>query len=98
MAVQLECTARICEEGPAGGRWRTQLLSETLALEMLDLHLLSHGLQITSAPTNDGAGGKSRFEKLHRPSLSSGTTMKDFKFFLQEWERYKCAAGDDDLS
>ena len=98
MAVQLECTAGTCEEGPGGTRWKTQLLSETLALQMLDRHLLSHGLQVSSASNSDGSGGKSRFEKLHRPSLSSGTTMKDFKFFLQEWARYKRAAGDDDLS
>ena len=95
--VQLECTFGACEEGPEGTKWKTQSLSESLALQMLDRHLVNHGMQMSSIP-NEGSTTKSRFEKLHRPSLSTGTTMKDFKFFLQEWERYKRASGDTDVT
>ena len=95
--VALECTAGTCEEGPGRTRWKTQKLSEGLALKMLDRHLLGHGLQL-SASLDENQGSKSRFEKLHRPTLSSGTSMKDFKFFLQEWGRYKRASGDRDLT
>ena len=97
VTVELECTYGTCDEGPDGSRWKTQRLSESLALQMLDRHLLSHGMQVASLGSSDGASNKSRFEKLHRPSLSAGTTMKDFKFFLQEWERYKRASGDTDV-
>ena len=34
----------------------------------------------SSYPSNEVYGGKSKFEKLSRPTLSSGTTMKVFKF------------------
>ena len=81
--VQLECTFGACAEGPEGTKWKTQSLPESLALQMLDRHLVNHGMQMASIP-NEGSTTKSRFEKLHRQSLSTGTTMKDFKFFLQE--------------
>ena len=97
VTVELECTFGTCDVGPDGSRWKTQKLSEPLALQMLDRHLLSHGMQVASLSSGDGASNKSRFQKLHRPSLSAGTTMKDFKFFLQEWERYKRASGDTDV-
>ena len=94
--VQLECAAGTCKEGPEKTRWKTPAILQTVALRMLKFHMLSHGLQVTPAVSNEEYGGKSRFEKLSRPTLSSGTTMKVFKFFLQEWVRYKCAAGNID--
>ena len=86
MAVVLECTEKICVYGSDGGRWRSPLSSETVAKKMLDCHILSHGKQITSVRTNDGFGVKRKLEELHMPFLSSRSTKKDFKFFVDQWE------------
>jgi hypothetical protein len=57
---------------------------------MLDRHLLVHG----GAHRGNG-GGRSWLEKLPRPTISAGSNQQDFKFFIEQWNRYKRASGDD---
>ena len=98
MAVELECTTQNCVAGVGGARWKSQLLPFQDAVQMLDRHRqdLHQAGGHAPAPRVDG-GARSRYEKLHRPTISAGTTLKDFKFFLEEWVRYKRASGDDDV-
>ena len=102
MAVELECTETECDSGVDGSRWKTQPLTEQLAIQVLDRHLLIvHGHQVQQAGRgggdhgvgNDGGGGKSKQEKIPRPTISSGISQQDFKFFRGEWTRYKRCSG-----
>ena len=95
MNVELFCTAQECTAGVAGSRWKTQKLPESLALQTLDRHLLGHGQQIPGGGHGEG-GGRSRLEKLPRPTISAGCNQQDFKFFREQWTRYKRASGETD--
>ena len=54
MAVELVCTETECDSGVDGSRWTTQPLTEQLAIQILDRHLLIvHGHQVQQA----GGGG-----------------------------------------
>ena len=95
MRLSLLCTAQECTAGEEGSRWKTQELPEDLALQTLDRHLLGHGLHVPGNVQGDG-GNRSRLEKLPRPSISTGCNQQDFKFFREQWTRYKRASGETD--
>ena len=97
MAAELECTAQNCVAGDGGARWKSQPLSFQDAVQVLNLHRQDIHQAGGHAAAGGAGGGRSRYEKLHRPTISAGTTLKDFKFFLEEWNRYKRASGDDDV-
>ena len=106
MAVELECSAVECDSGAEGARWKTQPLTEQLAIQVLDRHLLVvHGQQVHQAGRGEGAhgldgdgGGKLKQEKIPRPTISSGISQQDFKFFHGEWNRYKRSSGIKDAT
>ena len=68
MAVELECTAQNCVAGDGGARWKSQPLSFQDAVQVLNLHRQD----IHQAGGHAAAGGgRSRYEKLHRPTILS---------------------------
>ena len=105
MSVELQCTAAECDSGEDGQRWKSQPLPDTTALQMLDRHLLVvHGQQVHQVGgggqhRDEGGGGgviKSKWEKIPRPTISTGCTQQDFNYFLEQWKRYKRGSGDGD--
>jgi hypothetical protein len=78
-----------------GACWKTTKLPAAAAV--LQLHDgRVHGQQ----PGGGGAahrvdgGGRSRLEKLTRPTISAGSNQQDYKFFIEQWNRYKRASGE----
>ena len=72
---------------------------------MLDCHHKDeHGQQIHHAGGGGGGhdaggvggGGKSRLERIPRPSISMGSSQQDFKIFYGQWKRYKRSSGETD--
>ena len=37
---------------------------------------------------------KSKWEKIPRPTISTGCSQQDFNYFLEQWKRYKRGSGD----
>jgi hypothetical protein len=48
------------------------------------------------APRGGDGGGRSRLEKLPRPTISAGSNQQDYKFFIEQWNRYKRFLGEAD--
>jgi hypothetical protein len=91
MPVQLECPTPGCNHGEAGIRWKTQPLTENVALEMLKIHTAgAHGQQagVGGGAARDAGGGKVLLEKIPRPEIKGGASQEDFKFFTRKWNQY----------
>ena len=96
MSVELQCTAVDCVSGEDGSRWKSQPLPDTIALQVLDRHLLVvHGQQVQGngggqrrEESDSGGALKPKWEKIPRPTISTGCSQQDFKYFLEQWNRY----------
>ena len=53
------------------------------------LHGHIQAMHSSSISTPHEANGKSRLEKINRPSVTTGCSQDDFEFFKSEWDRYK---------
>ena len=93
MSVELECTVTDCVSGEDGSRWKSQPLPDTIALQVLDRHLLVvHGQQVQGngggqrrEESDSGGALKPKWEKIPRPTISTGCSQQDFKYFLEQW-------------
>ena len=96
MSIELQCTAADCVSGEDGSRWKSQPLPDTIALQVLDRHLLVvHGQQLQGngggqrrEESDSGGALKPKWEKIPRPTISTGCSQQDFKYFVEQWNRY----------
>ena len=96
MSIALDCLDPGCTKGTGGAQWKSPPLPYEQAKDLLDSHVNFHHRPHAQPNVPDGGGGRSRFEKMKRPTISAGLTLKDWNFFLQEWERYKTDSHDSD--
>ena len=99
MPVQLECPIPGCNHGEAGIRWKTQPLTENVALEMLKLHRTDAHGQLEAAgggAAHDGGGGRLQLAKIPRPVVCGGCSQEDFKYFTRSWNQYVRASNEKD--
>ena len=96
MSVELECSDLGCKGGPGGIKWKSPSLPYEQARIERDSHLLYNHQPPAQASTQNGGGGRSRFEKMKRPTISAGLSLKDWNYFKQEWECYKIDSHDPD--
>jgi hypothetical protein len=96
--VELDCTAPDCTSGVAGACWKTPKIPAAAAVTMLQLHDGNvHGQRQGGGAAHRGdGGGRSRLEKLPRPTISAGSNQQDYKFFIEQWNRYKRSSGEAD--
>ena len=89
MATELSCTQPDCTNGEGGSPYKTPALEFDQALQLLDRHLLSHGVQ---CGRGGGAGGgvKTQLAKIPRPEISGGSSQEDFRQFKCQWNQYVC--------
>ena len=87
MSIELECPDPGCKGGPGCSKWKSPPLPYVQADKQLDKHLLYNHQPRAPPNVPDGGGGQSRFEKMKHPTIYAGLSLKDWKFFLQEWER-----------
>ena len=83
MSIEVGCPVLGCKETPEGTRWKSPKLPFEQADKMLQDHLLYNHQPPAQASVQNGGGGRSRFEKMKRPTISAGTSLKDWNYFKQ---------------
>ena len=76
--------------------YSTEDVSDALASTSLDIHALGthqRAPQPPPATVPASVPTQSRVEKVKRPSITTGGTGEDWKYFLARWEEYKAATG-----
>ena len=80
-----------CAHGEGGAKYKTPLLSEGTAMEMLKMHRADH-----HAPQGQAQGGAANHvkpEKYTRPVLAKGIGEDKYNLYLSNWSRYKRSTG-----
>jgi hypothetical protein len=98
MLTQLECPTPGCNHGEGGVAWKSQPLSEAVALEMWKAHRAdAHGHQAAvGGAAHDGGGGRLQLAKIPRPVVCGGCSQEDFKYFTRSWNQYVRASNEKD--
>ena len=89
--VQLECVAPECVLGAGGTRYKTPLMSEGGAMEMLMMHHDNNHVRQEQAQRV--AANVVKPEKYKRPVLTKGVGEDKFNLFMSNWARYKRSTG-----
>ena len=80
--VVVACTIPGCE-------FKTQDVSESLAIALLGNHTVGHTTSSQSAPPL----APSRGPKLTRPTIDIGVSIEEWNIFLRRWEVFKAGSG-----
>ena len=66
--------------------------------QLMNTCLYGHIQAMHSGPSSapHEATGKSRLEKISRPTITTGCSQDDFEFFKSEWDRYKAHSKEKD--
>ena len=92
--MELQCPDIECTMGEDGGRYKTEKLDQSGALQLLNLHVqLNHLRQEQGAQgaqhQQPEAGGRSKQEKVPRPTLNRNISEDKYLHFHRLWLRYK---------
>ena len=85
--VVVACTIPGCE-------FKTQDVSESLAIALLGNHTVGHTTSSQSAPPL----APSRGPKLTRPTIDIGVSIEEWNIFLRRWEVFKAGSGIGEVS
>ena len=98
--VELECPVVGCIHGVAGEKYKTPKLEYEKAIDILKMHVASHGQgQVGNQRRQEpGDGCFTKPEKTRRPSLQKGISEDRFLTFERQWARYKKSTGMQDES
>ena len=92
--MELQCPDIECTMGEDGGRYKTEKLDQSGALQLLNLHVqLNHLRQEQGAQgaqhQQPEAGSRSKQEKVPRPTLNRNISEDKYLHFHRLWLRYK---------
>ena len=90
--MELQCPVVGCTLGADGGRFKTERLDQAGALRLLDLHVQYNHPQPQGnqqPPRQQNAGGRSKTEKVPRPTLAREISEDKYIHFHRLWLRYK---------
>ena len=83
MSIALDCLDPGCTKGTGGAQWKSPSLPYEQAKDLLDSHVNFHHRPHAQPNVSDGDGGRSRFEKMKRPTISAGLSLKDWNYFYK---------------
>ena len=98
--VQLECTEAECDMGN-GARYRTQMLDEAVAVQVLGFHLIGfhrqdiHGVR-GDGHTNHTPPTQRVKAKMDTPKVQLGVDQQTWDQFMARWVIFKTAMGVDE--
>ena len=86
----LECTIQVCSHGEGGTHWRTHLLPESAAIEMLKRNLVDcHGQQVGGGGGGvDDGEGQVQLDEIPHLVITGGCSQEEFKYFRRQWNMY----------
>jgi len=79
-----------------GCQFRTEDVSEALAIALLTNHGLAH--QSTQSPAGGRSSSTNLGPKLERPKIDIGVSIEEWNIFVRRWEVFKCGSQIDDTA